>query len=126
MSDDEKSATDGLLTLRFELGWRWFALRAKQRVSMFNFFILVAGILANAYVLLIRENLAVQAAFLALVAAAVSLAFVLLDKRNKQLVDLGEDLLRTLEGGELGLASELHSRGGQGTTPAGVAPSRVN
>ena len=64
---------------------------------MFNFFMLLAGILANAIVLLMNKGFQAQAGTLAIVAALVSGMFVLLDLRNSKLVHLGEQILTELE-----------------------------
>ncbi len=79
--------------LRFEFAWRWFSLHANQRISLVGFFVISAGILANAYVTLIHDGFNLQASFLGLAAAVVSMGFVLLDRRNRQLVRIGEHLL---------------------------------
>lgn len=97
MSDIQDNGPNGYAELRFELAWRWFALHAKQRVSMFHFFLIAAGFLANAFALLVRENLTEQAAWLGFSTALVSGAFVLLDRRNRELVHVGEDLLAQFE-----------------------------
>jgi hypothetical protein len=93
---------------RFEYAWRWFSLHANQRYSMFNFFMLFAGILANALVLLMINRFHTQAGTLAVVAALMCGMFVFLDKRNRQLVHLGEQILTQLE------SEVAHGQGGEG------------
>ena len=46
-----------LVQTKFEYAWRYFALHARQRVTMFNFFLLGSGVIANAYGLLLRNYL---------------------------------------------------------------------
>lgn len=87
--------------LRFEYAWRWFAFHAKQRVSMFNFFLIGMGILANAYVFLLTGHINEAAGTLAILGALMSALFVLLDRRNHQLVHVGEEFLKELEDSEL-------------------------
>ena len=96
---------------RFELAWRWFALHANQRMSAFHFFLLLSGILANAYVLLVREKLDIRAACLAFLATVVSFAFVMADRRNRQLLHLGEDLLLQIEKELFGTQQQVNSPG---------------
>jgi hypothetical protein len=98
---EKKLREEANISLRFEYAWRWFEFHAKQRVSMFNFFLVGIGILANAYVLLILQNLKYVAGTLAIIGALISLIFVFLDRRNRQLVKIGERLLNELEGNGL-------------------------
>ncbi len=95
MSQDQQP--NAPVELHFEYAWRWFALHANQRISMFHFFLIGTGILANAYVLLIRESFEGMAGGLAIVGALVSIVFALLDRRNRQLVHMGEEVLKDLE-----------------------------
>ena len=83
--------------MQFEYAWRWFDLHAKQRVSMFNFFLISVGALATAYGLLLREQLYVVAAVAAFLGVLVSLVSCLLDVRNRQLVKMGEEALKEVE-----------------------------
>lgn len=94
---DPNPATEALTNLRFDYAWKWFSYHAAQRITMFNYFLLVTGILANAYVVLIKEGLFVIATVLAGVGTLTSVGFLCLDCRNKQLVELGEDVLEKLE-----------------------------
>lgn len=88
---------DDLTKLGFEYAWKWFEYHASQRTSMFNFFLIATGILANAYVGLLKEKLFTLAVWLGIMGALTSLAFLLLDCRNLGLVHMGEDILRELE-----------------------------
>jgi hypothetical protein len=89
------------VNLRFEYAWRWFSFHAKQRISMFNFFLIGIGILANAYVFLVMGDINEAAGTLAIIGALASAVFVLLDRRNHQLVHIGERLLKELENNDL-------------------------
>lgn len=80
-----------------DYAWKWFEYHAKQRISMFNYFLVASGILAHAYVNLICEKCFILAVGLALIGTVVSFCFVMLDFRNAQLVYWGEDLLRRME-----------------------------
>ena len=95
-------ATEGgcerdLMNLKFEYAWRHFSLHARQRVQMFNFFLLGSSFLASGYGLLVREQLYVPAFVLALVGILVGIASIILDVRNARLVDLGEAALMSVE-----------------------------
>ena len=95
--DTQNGAASNSGSMQFEYAWRWFDLHAKQRVSMFNFFILSVGALATAYGLLLREQLYVVAAVAAFVGVFVSLVSCLLDVRNHELVKMGEEALKGVE-----------------------------
>lgn len=82
---------------QFDYAWRWFDVHAKQRVTMFNFFLLATGLIANAYGLMFREDLYLQAAVVAFIGAVVGGVSFMLDVRNSQLVDMGEAALKSVE-----------------------------
>ena len=86
-----------LLHLKLDYAWRWFALHAKQRVTMFNYFLVASGVLANAYGLLVREGLWGVAIVAASIGCMVGLVSWGLDLRNRQLVKLGEEALTEIE-----------------------------
>ncbi|MHC4687608.1 MAG: RipA family octameric membrane protein [Planctomycetota bacterium] len=88
---------EDLLKLRYDYAWKWFEYHANQRVTMFNYFLIITGILSNAYVGLLKEGLLEIAMALGSLGALTSVGFFLLDWRNKQLVDMGEDVLEKLE-----------------------------
>ncbi|MCY3748934.1 MAG: hypothetical protein OXG64_06525 [Chloroflexi bacterium] len=110
MPDEPKSEIDReLLQLRLDYAWRWFALHAKQRMTMFNYFLVASGILANAYGLLLREDFweaAIVAASIGCLAGLVSWG---LDVRNRQLVKLAEEVLANIEGDYVFPAESLAS-----------------
>jgi hypothetical protein len=85
--------------LQFDYAWKWFAYHADQRVKMFNFMLIVFGVFATAIVTALgNEDLpSGVAAVLCFVAAALGLIFSLLDRRNRDLVWIGEELLTHLE-----------------------------
>ena len=98
MPDEPKVEIDReLLHLKLDYAWRWFALHTKQRVTMFNYFLVASGILANAYGLLLREELWGAAIVAASIGCTVGLVSWGLDVRNRQLVKLGEEVLTDIE-----------------------------
>jgi hypothetical protein len=65
---------------------------------MFNFMLIVFGIFAAAVVNALDKNLpSIVVAGLCFIAAALAIVFTLLDRRNRDLVWLGEDVLVELE-----------------------------
>ncbi len=86
---------------RLDYAWKWFDYHAKQRVSMFNFFLIASGLFATAYVDALCKDKEVLGAALSFLGMLIALVFVVLDCRNARLVYLGEDILRRLERDEL-------------------------
>ena len=98
MAQNSEGSQESLLHRdQFEYAWRWFELHARQRVTMFNFFLLATGALANAYGLLLRGQLFWQAAAVTGIGIFVSGIAFLLDVRNSFLVDIGENALKRAE-----------------------------
>jgi hypothetical protein len=84
--------------LQFDYAWKWFSYHADQRVKMFNFMLIALGIFSTAIVSAIGSHLAHRVtAILCFVASVVALVFWFLDTRNRDLVELGEELLTDLE-----------------------------
>jgi len=92
--------TDELLKLRLDYAWNWFEYHAGQRARMVNYFLIITGILGAAYGNIVikggNEHQGLESVLL-ISGLVMSVGFVCLDIRNRQLVDLGEDVLRQLE-----------------------------
>jgi hypothetical protein len=87
-----------LRKLRFDYAWKWFSFHADQRVKMFNFMLIVFGIFAAGVVNALDKDLPpVAIAGLCFFATSLACAFMWLDRRNRDLVWLGEDVLMDLE-----------------------------
>jgi hypothetical protein len=85
-----------ILKLQFEYAWRAWHFNAGQRISVFQFFItLTTGTTALFGVLVQQHWLAGTAA--GLFGMLLSVVFLLLDRRNEELVRASEDLLHELE-----------------------------
>jgi hypothetical protein len=86
--------------IRFELAWRHFDLHARQRTTMFHFFILLLPFVFGGCFFLFKEREWVGS-FPAIVAASggalLALIFSLLDQRNKQLYRIGKEALGLIE-----------------------------
>ncbi|THD68337.1 MAG: hypothetical protein E7813_11090 [Bradyrhizobium sp.] len=86
--------------MRFELAWRHFDLHARQRTTMFHFFILLVPFLFGGCFILFRER-EVVGSFPAIVAAGagalLAVIFSLLDLRNKQLYRVSKEALVLIE-----------------------------
>jgi hypothetical protein len=81
--------------MRLDYAWKWFAFHAEQRTKMFNFFILAIGILATAVFSWYHQR--EIAIVLCVVGVVVALIFSRLDRRNRDLVWLGEEMLIDME-----------------------------
>jgi hypothetical protein len=87
-----------LQKLQFDYAWRWFAYHADQRLKMFNYMLVVFGIFAVGIVNTLDKHLPkVIAVGLSVSAVILAIIFRLLDRRNRDLTWLGEDILRDLE-----------------------------
>jgi hypothetical protein len=82
---------------RFDYAWKWFAYHADQRVKMFNYMLVVVGIFAAAVTAAFDKGMPFVALALCATAAVLALVFSRLDRRNQELVHLGEDVLVDLE-----------------------------
>src|ERR1700730_14027365 len=84
--------------LQFDYAWKWFSYHADQRVKMFNFMLIVFGIFAAGVVSALDKNLPnVVTSSLCFFAAGLAVIFIFLDRRNRDLVWLGQDVLTHLE-----------------------------
>ena len=87
--------------IRFELAWRHFDLHARQRTTMFHFFILLMPFLFGGCFILFKEREAVgplPAIVAAGAGALLALIFSGLDLRNKQLYSVSKEALGLIEG----------------------------
>jgi hypothetical protein len=83
--------------LQFDYAWKWFSYHADQRVKMFNFMLVVLGIFAAGVVNALDKTPNIVTAFLCFFAAGLAVVFTFLDRRNRDLVWLGENVLTHLE-----------------------------
>ena len=91
-----------LLQMQFDYAWKWFAYHAEQRIRMFDYFLIIIGILANAYIqayiyFYAKNHFSIVNYLIGSIGVVVSIAFILLDVRNRQLVEIGEKYLKILE-----------------------------
>jgi hypothetical protein len=81
---------------RLSYAWNWFSFHAGQRTTIFNFFLVAMGLILAAFAKCVEVNL-LLAKTIAILGAIVSLIFLLLEIRNRELTHMGEDVLRRLE-----------------------------
>ncbi len=90
-----------LFEARYAYAWDYFDFHAKQRTTVFNFFLIVAGLFVNAYITAFKdvkpEDGYVLMTILAMAGALITVFFAFLDRRNEELVHIAEDVLESLE-----------------------------
>ena len=79
--------------------WRYFALHASQRISLFNFFLLVAGSMSAGLAACIQRSgvFDLFGAGLGFLISTVAFVFWKLDQRTRFLVKLAEDSIMEIE-----------------------------
>ncbi|MGB8279029.1 MAG: hypothetical protein WCF20_14015 [Methylovirgula sp.] len=107
MTDPAVGAADGtdpssedqleLRKLQFDYAWKWFAFHAEQRTKMFNFMLVATGIFATAVATAYVKSSSRLAFWLCIAGALVAAIFSLLDRRNRDLIWRGEEVLIELE-----------------------------
>jgi len=83
--------------LQFDYGWKWFESAARQRMTMFNYYLIITGILANALVVSYKEGYSVITVAIGVIGILTSLGFLSFDVRNRGMAAIGEDILEKLE-----------------------------
>ena len=89
--------TTELTRLQHDHAWKWFELHAKQRMQMFNYFLIITGILANALVAAHKEGFRYVTIAIGVLGLFACAGFAVFDKRNRQMAAEGEDVLEKLE-----------------------------
>ena len=91
---------------RMKYAWDWFQYHADQRLKAFNFFLVILGLFVGVYGAAMKESIATSAspyatfaAVVALCGAIISIAFLLIEIRNTELVECGRRWLDILENG---------------------------
>jgi hypothetical protein len=77
--------------------WNWFALHAGQRLQLVNFWLVAVAFLASAFVQARSSHLFAIAFGVSITGVVSSLAFMRLDIRTRQLIQVAEDALRHFE-----------------------------
>jgi hypothetical protein len=80
-----------------EYAWNWFALHAGQRLQLVNFWLIAVAFLASAFVQARMSHLFAVAIGVSVTGAISSIAFIRLDIRTRQLVQVAENALRYFE-----------------------------
>jgi hypothetical protein len=91
------SPPENKLQLELDYASGWFQYTASQRLTTFNFFLVVVGLLLVAYAQAIDHSWRLFGAAIGFIGAIVSLGFLIIDVRNEVLVNKGLSALRELE-----------------------------
>jgi hypothetical protein len=99
VGEDNKKAEEiqAIDRARLDIAWKWFDFHAKQRTTIFNFFLIITGIILNAYVLAIKECLNQIAIALSVFGILQAIVFFLFDIRNRQLTAHAENVIEMVE-----------------------------
>lgn len=95
MPDDSRLK---LIELMRNHAWSYFQLHAQQRLTTFNFYIVLSSVLtAGLFAALQKDDMGLVPAAIGLLLGIISFVFAKLDGRNKQLIRNGERALQSLE-----------------------------
>jgi len=83
-----------------EYAWGWFEYHAGQRLVAFRFFLILLGVLVLGLGNSLKDGNLSLASAIAVAAAFISFAFLMLEIRNEQLVNVGRAALSKLEDSE--------------------------
>lgn len=81
----------------FDYAWNWFEYHATQRLVAFRYFLIFLCIIAIALNSAVEASNLNVARILGGLGAFISLAFLILEIRNEQLVNVGRDALKAIE-----------------------------
>lgn len=95
-TSDEDNLTE-VEKQRFEYAWDWFNYHAGQRMQLFNFFLIITGILANAYVSAYEKGSELMRFAISLIGALQAFGFFVFDVRSRELTRYAEDVLEKIE-----------------------------
>lgn len=98
--DDRSTADrpeDVSATIRFEYAWNWFQYHASQRLTAFNFFLILVGLISVSYVQAVEHGWIGVGVAIGVLGALVSFGFWALDIRNEELIACGWNALLEIE-----------------------------
>ena len=77
--------------------WNWFALHSGQRMQLVNFWVVAVAFLVSAFVQARANDLIFVSIGVSAAGAGTSVAFLLLDRRTRELIHAAEAALRRIE-----------------------------
>jgi len=110
------------LDLQLRYSWDWFAYHAQQRLTAFNFFLVLMGAVAVGYTQALTSDIPELGVAVGVLGAFVALAFWAMDVRNAELVACGRAALDHVEAK---LALSIGSEANERVRLKGALPGRV-
>jgi len=98
-----KPTIDEITQLQFDYAWKWFDHHSRQRITMFNYFVVFVGIVATALGVVFKEASTcpncgtVGLPAICIAGIFIALIFLGFDVRNKRLVSYGQATLIWIE-----------------------------
>jgi hypothetical protein len=83
---------------KLDYAWKWFECHAGQRMVAFNYLLVIMGALSVAFYQAQKDKEYFYAFIVSCFGTLVAFIFLILDIRNKQLVQIGRDALIQIEG----------------------------
>ena len=81
-----------------QYAWEYFRYHARQRLTTFNFYIIICSLVATGYVAAVKNSETTpRGVVLGALLAFLSFVFWQLDRRNKELIHNSEDALKLIE-----------------------------
>lgn len=109
----------------FSYSWEWFKYHADQRMKLFQFYFLGVAILSTGYHQSLTTGRSSIATAIAVFTALLSIAFLRLDQRTRELVKIGEAYLKKVEdalephvGAEIGILKTADAKKSEFVGPA--------
>lgn len=124
MPTDSSIGSEKLLERRLDYAWKYFDSASQRRMQFLNFFVLLVGILANAYVMALKEQLFGVAVGICGFGAACAITFIFLDCRMLTFIRQALDVLETLER-EVLFPDGYKRQGPNGTTLSQLGLARL-
>lgn len=90
-------APEPSLDVQLRYAWDWFQYHAGQRLTAFNFFLILMGAVLVGYANAATGDSPVLGVTVAAIGLVVSAGFLAMDLRNAELVQYGRDALEDLE-----------------------------
>ncbi len=103
MSETTQQVDSGQL----DLGWKWFEFHASQRMSTFKFFLTIYAACGGVALALLERGYAGFGLFAGLLTLYTPNLFWSMDKRSRQLTEIGEAIIET-EWRRRGFSSDLN------------------
>jgi hypothetical protein len=97
MADDVDKATDNALDAARDFAWKHFDLHAKQRIEVFKAYLTLTALVFAGYGVLIQAKIFGLGVFLSLFWICISIFFLHLDRRTRDLIKLSEDYFKDEE-----------------------------